>query len=184
MDEPTPQYAPTTRAALLTFLILGPLIYLPVLMAMSGSAFFLHPLTWIIGALLWIMSFKHPVFWLVTWIPTATAAIACSFALRRLARTSWYSNHGHGVAVGIGALLCGLISAVIYFCGASLAAWIDPETPVQSAAAANLTSAYSTGTHVALLWHGVPLVAVIGALLGGALAWWSYPLNQAKNQRK
>ncbi len=180
----TPYFAPTTRAALITFLIAGPLIYLPVLLAFGGNMYFLHPLTWMIGGKFWIMSLRNPVFWLVTWVPTATAAVACSFVLRRLAGTSWYARTRRGVVLSIGGVLCGLISGLVYLFGARLAALIDPETPAQSAAAANLTSVYSSGTRFALLWYGVPLVTVIGALLGGWLAWSSYPRNRSRNSQE
>jgi hypothetical protein len=43
---------------------------------------------------------------------------------------------------------------------------------------------YSSGTRIAMLCYGVPLVSVIGALLGGWLAWWSYPRNRPSNNRE
>jgi len=178
-----PYFAPTTKAALLTFLIAGPLFWLPILLAFSSNVYFLHPLTWMIGGIFWIMSLRNPTLWFVTWIPTATAAVACAFVLRRMAGTSWYSRTRRGLVLSIGGVLCGLISGLIYLFGARLVALIDPETSVQSAAAANLRDLYSSGTRIAMLWYGVPLVSVIGALLGGWLAWWSYPRNRSsKNQ--
>jgi len=143
----TRYFAPTTNAVLLTFLIAGPLAWLPILLAVSGNLYFLHPLIWMAGGMFWIMSLRNPTLWLVTWIPTVTSALACAFVLRRIAGTYWYPRTRRGLVLSIGGVLCGLISGLVYLFGACLVALIDPETTLQSEAAANLGDLYSTARH-------------------------------------
>jgi hypothetical protein len=178
IDVTIRHFSPTTRSALITFLIAGPILWLPVLLTFSGQ-FFQGLAIWYFGAWAWIYSLANPSLWLMNWIPTAIAAIACSFVLRRLAGNSWYMRRRRWTASGIGSVLCGLISGLVYLCCSSLALLIDPGTPAQSAAAASLTSLSPSGAQFAMLWNGVPLVTVIGALLGGWLAWWSYYSNRS-----
>jgi hypothetical protein len=172
-------FAPTNRAALITFLIGGPLTYVPVLLAFGGNLFALNPLTWVLGALVWILGLRNPALWLVTWIPTATAALGCSWVLRRLAETTWYARTRRTLVLIVGSALCGLISGFVYLCSSRLAVLISPVSSLQSAAPSYASATYNAGTRIATLWYGAPLVIAIGALLGGGLAWWSYPLNRS-----
>lgn len=168
----------STTVALITFLVGGPLIYVPVLLAFGGNVYALNPMTWMFGAAFWITALGNPMLWLMTWIPTASAAIVCSVALRRLARAHWYGRSPRWVVLAIGSIVCGILSGLVYLCCSRLGVWLGPAMPYQSAPPSYASAPFAAGVHLAMLGYGVPLVVVIGALLGGALTWWSYSFGK------
>lgn len=175
----SPTIGPSMTITLITFLVGGPLIYVPVLLAFGGNVHALDPVTWMLGAVFWIRALGHPTLWLMTWIPTALAAIVCSVALRRLARTHWYGRSPRWVVLAVGCIVYGFLSGSVYSCSSRFGVWLGPVKTFQLAPPSNADAQLAAGVRFALLGYGVPLVVVIGALLGGALAWWSYPSNQA-----
>jgi hypothetical protein len=176
----TSAFAPTTRAALVTFLIVGPLIYVPVLLAFGGNPWALNPIGALFGAIFWILGVHNPGLWLVTWIPTGLAAVASAYLLRRLAATRWYAGAGRAAVLILGAALCGLVSGVIYLACSRVALMIAPVGSAQTPVTSYAMSPHPAGTRFAMLGNGVPLVIVIGALLGGGLAWAAYPRNRSQ----
>jgi hypothetical protein len=176
----TSALAPTTRTALTTFLIGGPLIYVPVSLAFGGNPWALNPLTALFGAIFWILGVHNPGLWLVTWIPTGVAALACAYLLRRLATTAWYASAGRGAVLVLGSLLCGLVSGVVYLVCSRVALTIASVGSSQTTVSSYSMGPYSAGTRFAMLGCGVPVVMIIGALLGGGLAWTAYPRNRSQ----
>jgi hypothetical protein len=174
-------FAPTTRAALATFLIGGPLIYVPVLLAFGGNLWALNPISALLGATMWFLGVVNPGLWLVTWIPTAVAALACGCLLRSMAATAWYARTGRGGVLILGAALCGLTSGIVYLSCSRMALLFMPVGSAQSKITSYAVSPYPAGTRIAMLGLGVPLVIVIGALLGGGLTWAAYSRNRTKS---
>jgi hypothetical protein len=179
------KYAPTTKSALAGFLIGGPLLWLPIYAVISGAvasrpAFI--SFAPILGFWLWFIAAASPKFWLLTWIPTASAAVACSYALRVFARSIWYGKIGSAIKLTISAVLCGVISGAIFEVGYQISLIIHPEPSIaegspQAIALANYQSQLPAGHHFAMLFGGVPLVVAIGAVLGLWLSWCSMSVN-------
>ncbi len=185
------RYAPTTKAALAGFLIGGPLLWLPVYAVISGavasrpSFISFAP---ILGFWLWLMAAVSPKFWLLTWIPTASAAVACSYALRAFARSVWYGKIGPAIKLTTSAVLSGVISGAIFEVGYQISLIIHPEPRIaegsaQAIALANYQSQLPAGHQFAMLFGGVPLVVVIGAVLGVLLCWPSMYINASMHPK-
>lgn len=183
------KYAPTTKVALASFLIGGPLLWLPTYTVISGAVISRPAFISIapfLGLWLWIMAAASPKFWLVTWIPTASAAVGCSYALRVFARSVWYRKIGSTIKLVTSAVLCGAISGAIFEFGYQMTLIIHPEPSIaegsaQSIALANYQSQLPAGHHFALLFGGLPLVMLIGAILGIWLSWRSISVNASLN---
>jgi hypothetical protein len=179
-----PNTAPSIKISLITFLVGGPLIYAPVLLAFGGNVHALDPITWMFSAAFWITALGNPMLWLTTWIPTASAAIVCSVALRRLARTPWYGRSPGWVVLAIGSVVSGFLSGLVYLFCSRLSVALGPVNHGQLTPPMEPYSLHADGVRFAMLGYGVPLVAVVGALLGGGLAWCSHSFDRSGNHAK
>jgi hypothetical protein len=134
------------------------------------------------------MAAVSPKFWLLTWIPTASAAVACSYALRAFARSVWYGKIGPAIKLTTSAVLSGVISGAIFEVGYQISLIIHPEPRIaegsaQAIALANYQSQLPAGHQFAMLFGGVPLVVVIGAVLGVLLCWPSMYINASMHPK-
>lgn len=180
----TVRLAPSGPVSLATFLIGGPLIYVPVVLAFGGNWWALNPITALGGAMIWTVGLSNPGLWLLTWIPTAVAALICAYLLQRLAATTWYVRANRFGVLTVGAVASGFTSGAVYLACSRIAL----RTMAVGAAQDKMTSyvaspstRYPAGVRFAMLGYGVPAVFVIGALLGGGLAWIAYGQNRSQN---
>jgi hypothetical protein len=165
-------YAPTTRFAVAVFLIGGPLIYFPVDMAFQGDL--VHaPITAIYGFMFWSILLLSLSGWFMGWIPTTAAAVICAYCLRALARNAHYQRMGNVVRLVMSAILCGLISGIVYFPCLRIAIIIHPPPPgyMEGVARSALTEHYPMGIRLTSFGGGVLVVIVTGSILGTWLAW-------------
>ena len=140
----------------------------------------------ILGFWLWIGAAMAPNLWLVTWIPTVSAAVGCSCGLRALASSLWYQRIGSTIKLTTSAVLCGAISGAIFELGYQLSLIIHPDPRIaegsaQAIALANYQSQLSAGHRFAMLFGGLPLVIVIGAILGTWLSRRAMSANASLN---
>jgi hypothetical protein len=166
------RFAPTTRYAVVSFLIGGPLLYIPVFMAFQGDV--IHaPIYAGVGFLMWFAFFFSADGWLGSWIPTVAAGVICACCLRALARSGQYARRGRGVKLLISGMLCGLISGGVYYLCLQVATFIHPPPPgnAQTVAGETLTQLYPIGIRLTSLGGGVLVVIVVGSILGTWLAW-------------
>ncbi len=166
------QYAPTTGFAVAVFLIGGPLIYFPVVMAFQGDL--IHaPITAITGFILWSILLLSLSGWFMGWIPTTAAAVICAYCLRALARNAHYRRMGKVVRLVMSAILCGMISGIVYFPCSRISAIIHPPPPgyTEGAVGRALTEHYPMGIRLTSFGGGVLVVIITGSILGTWLAW-------------
>lgn len=138
------------------------------------------------GRLVVDMAAAFPKFWLVTWIPTVSAAVGCSGALRVFARSFLYRKIGSTIKLATSAVLCSAISGASFELGYQITLIIHSEPSIaegsaQSIALANYQSELPPGHHFALLFGGLPLAMLIGAILGIWLSWRSISVNASLN---
>jgi hypothetical protein len=166
----------SSRAAILTFMIGGPLLWLPVFLAWAlisgydshgqlGLSVLLVPA---MGGFFWCLEAISPRGWLYTWIPTLGTALLYRNLVHRLplARVSWLRARTGSMALYFA--LAAMISALVFFFCIAVGALVGLHAPLLPSAQ---DSHGSFGLPDRSLTGGtvIGLVSIIGGLLGAAL---------------
>lgn len=160
-------YAPSNRFALISFLIGGPMLYLPVFQAFQGDL--LHaPIAALFGIFAWLIFLMTISGWFISWIPTTLSALTCAYALRYLAQQNWFASNRLFVRTSSAAVLCGIISGAIYLACFKISGVIHPPPAGYKPAPA---MQYPLGIQLTSYKGGVLVVTCVGTLLGIWLAW-------------
>jgi hypothetical protein len=156
------------RTAVATFLVGGPLLCAPVWLLMGWGVgdtpgamvreLLLAPLLVPAGFASWWNWALQPRMALMTWVPTLAAGITCGYLLRLLTAWSWYQRVARVLKLMVAATVCAIISALIYETTWGISNYIGA-MPVP------------TSTRFFARGGGVPMVAVIGFILGAYLTW-------------
>ncbi len=181
--------APSLRLVLFTFLIVGPLLYMPLISILSvspigplagplarpfGLALSL-PLLAPVGLIVWYGALFFPPAWLQTWIPALGTAFLFRAALARLPVRGWVSSRlGRRGLLLVYMTLCGALSATVF----ALCQVFDGLLPHRAAAQP------SHGEFMDLLSSAagrtmLMAVVIVGVILGGIV----YMLEMTKSSR-
>jgi hypothetical protein len=168
---------PSLRLVLGTFLIGGPLLYMPLISILVhdfmgattsaqrlGSVIAL-PLLAPIGAIAWYGSLLYPRMWLYTWIPTVSAALLFWVVFKQLPMQQCMPNRQATYRCGLVYATLGSALSLIFFalCQLLSAIFGHGAPPVSDHAAFAEVVRSAAGRTVLLA------VAILGALLGGAV---------------
>ena len=166
--------APSIRAAVATFLFGGPLLCGPVWIFMSWGVadtpggmlreLFLAPIVAPVGFLGWWNWVLQPRNALVTWIPTLAAGLACGYLLRLLVAWLPYQRVARVLKLIAAATVCAITSALIYETTWRISEYIG-------------TIPMPTSPKFFARGGGVPIVTVIGFILGAYLTWQATRVN-------
>jgi hypothetical protein len=164
------------RAAVLTFMLVGPMIWLPALLAWAaisgydprGQLWAALPPSLAIGGVVWCLEAVFPRGWLYTWIPTLGAALLFSELVRRLplARVPCASARMGSMAVCFA--LAASSSAIIFSLCMPVATLLGLPAPLLPAAQTQLVS---FGVRDPSLSREtlICVVALIGGVMGAVL---------------
>jgi hypothetical protein len=116
--------SPSLRLVVCTFLVVGPLFYMPLLAILSPAmpsamkplaSSFRFVLSAPIGAMVWYGTVLFPPTWLQTWMPTVATAFLFRSALARLPVREWaLRHHGESGVIIAYATICGALSVIVF----------------------------------------------------------------------
>jgi hypothetical protein len=181
--------APSLRLVLFTFLVVGPLLYLPLISILSVSPIgplagpvarpfgmvLSLPLLAPVGLIVWYGALFFPPAWLQTWIPALGTAFLFRAALARFPVRGWVSSRlGKRGVLLVYMMICGALSATVF----ALCQVIDGLLPHRAAAQP------SHGEFMDLLSSAagrtmLMAVVIVGVILGGVV----YMLEMRKAHR-
>jgi hypothetical protein len=177
--------SPSLRLVLSTFLLVGPVLYMPLIEVLSPSMpsaverSFGHALNLVlvapVGAIVWYGSLLFPPTWLQTWVPTTGTAVLFWTALARLPIRRWASSFQGEPAVALAyAMTCCVLSVIVFaLCQLLHGRFAHGETAQPSRG--ELTDLLlSASGHTVLA-----TVAIVGIAVGGAV----YAVERRKSRQ-
>jgi hypothetical protein len=182
-------HSPSLRLVICTFLVVGPLLYLPLLELLSFSSIggtgplarpfnqvSTLPLLVPVGAVVWYGTLFYPPTWLQTWIPTLGAAFLFWAALARLPIRRCASNRQGECGVVLAYMTtCSALSVMVFTLCQPLDRLFSHEAAVRPSRGAATDLLLSGAGHTALM-----VVGILGVILGGAV----YFLEMRKSRRR
>jgi hypothetical protein len=181
--------SPSLRQITGTFLVVGPLLYMPLTFVLSlypiesGTGALARPFGQVlslpllapVGAIVWYGTLFFPPVWLQTWIPTLGTAFLFWAALARSPIRRWASSRGAFGVVLFYTMTCGALSVTVFALCQALDGLFTRGATVRPDGNGFIGLAQSAAGHTMLM-----AVAILGIILGGAV----YVLEMRKSRHR